>query len=183
MKNSIAGVIGFVVGCAVGACAARRYFLAELERTLAEETAKIREQRAKERRAKATQTLNTSEKSKKEIDNYSEIIDEYYSEMVRSPDRPYVISPDEFGEEYEYETISLTYYADGVLADDNDDVIKDDEIEKTVGRDSLDHFGEYEDDSVFVRNESRKCDFEILLDLRTYAEATKYKPRLPEEDQ
>ena len=78
---------------------------------------------------------------------------------------PYVISPEEFGEFEEYERISLTYYADGVLVDDNNEVV--DDVEDIVG-DALDHFGEYEDDSVFVRCDERKCDYEILLDERSF---------------
>ncbi len=81
---------------------------------------------------------------------------------------PYVISPDSFGEMDDYETISLTYYADGVLADDADEPIGD--VDEVVGEDSLKTFGEYEDDSVFVRNDRLKCDYEILLDNRRYSD-------------
>lgn len=84
-------------------------------------------------------------------------------------EKPYVISPDEFGEIDEYETISLTLYSDGVLADDQGNAI--DDVEETVGKDSLNHFGEYEEDSVFVRNDERRCDYEILADDLTYEDA------------
>ena len=84
-------------------------------------------------------------------------------------DRPYVISPDEFGELDDYDLISLTYYADEVLADDIDEIVED--VDDVVGLDSLTHFGEYEPDSVFVRNDRLKADYEILLDERTYPEA------------
>lgn len=84
--------------------------------------------------------------------------------------KPHVISPDEFGELPEYDKISLTYYADGVVARDNYKVMSDDEIEETIGRESLTHFGEYEDDSVFVRNDDLKADYEILLDEKKYSE-------------
>lgn len=87
---------------------------------------------------------------------------------------PYVISPEEFGEFDDYERISLTYYADGVLADDNNEVV--DDVENIVG-DALDHFGEYEDDSVFVRCDERKCDYEILMDQRTFSEVVENNPR------
>jgi len=89
-------------------------------------------------------------------------------------DKPYVISPDEFGEFYDYEKISLTYYADQVLADENDELVED--IEETVGFESLNAFGEYEDDSVFVRNDRLKCDYEILLDQRKYSDVIKRRP-------
>ena len=89
-------------------------------------------------------------------------------------DKPYVISPDEFGELDDYDTISLTYYADQVLTDENDEPVED--IEGTVGFESLNTFGEYEDDSVFVRNDRLKCDYEILLDQRKYSDVIKRKP-------
>ena len=50
--------------------------------------------------------------------------------------------------------------------------------EESVGKESLTHFGEYEDDSVFVRNDNLKADYEILADKRTYAELLKEKPYL-----
>lgn len=77
-----------------------------------------------------------------------------------------VIPPEDFGE-YEYKTESLTYYADKVLAYDNDEKITD--VDKIVGSDALNSFGEYEDDSVFVRNHKMKTDYEILKDTRTYS--------------
>lgn len=87
--------------------------------------------------------------------------DEGYSDDDDGP-APYVIPPEEFGNDAdEYDLISLNYYEDGVLADDWDDVIED--VDRVVGKDSLTHFGEYEDDSVYVRNDRLKCEYEILL--------------------
>lgn len=90
------------------------------------------------------------------------------------PEHPYVISPDEFGELYDYEQISLTYYADAVLADDMDELVED--VDNVVGFGSLQRFGEYEDDSVFVRNDRLKADYEILLDSRKYSDVVKAMP-------
>lgn len=90
-------------------------------------------------------------------------------------DKPYVISPGEFGElGDEYTRISLSYYADGILADENDEIIED--ADEIVGEDFADHFGEYESDSVFVRNDRLKCDYEILIDQCKYSEVVKSKP-------
>lgn len=88
--------------------------------------------------------------------------------------QPYVITPEEFGAFDDYEQISLTWYADGILADDGDEVV--DDVEDIVG-DALEHFGEYEDEAVFVRCDERKCDYEILLDQRSYADVVGDKPR------
>lgn len=90
-------------------------------------------------------------------------------------ERPYVISPDFFGEYEGYEPITLIYYADGILADEDGDVI--DDANEIVGLDSLSHFGEYEDDTVFVRNDILKCDYEILRDERNYSDIAKTMPK------
>lgn len=82
--------------------------------------------------------------------------------------KPYVIPPDEF-DMMDYDTSSLTYYSDGILVDECNNKI--DDIDDVIGLESLDHFGEYEDDSVFVRNDKLKIDYEILLDVRKYEDA------------
>lgn len=80
---------------------------------------------------------------------------------------PYVISPDEF-DEMDYKVRTLTYYDDDVLTDENGKIIHD--AEKLVGTEALKSFGQYEDDSVFVRNDALKTDYEILADARCYHE-------------
>ena len=89
-------------------------------------------------------------------------------------DVPYVISPDEFDELDGYTPISLTYFADGVLSDENGVII--DDVEEIVG-DGLNHFGEYEEDAVYVRNDAKRCDYEILKDEREYDEFRKTIPK------
>ena len=83
---------------------------------------------------------------------------------------PYVISPEEFDEKG-YNLQTLIYYADGYLTDDMDFPIVD--IDGTVGEDAINHFGEYEDDSVFIRNDNTKIDYEILADSRNFKDITK----------
>ncbi|RXI22612.1 MAG: hypothetical protein C7K11_10340 [Candidatus Amulumruptor caecigallinarius] len=109
--------------------------------------------------------------------DYSRSVEEKKGEAF--VEKPYVISPEEFGEFEEYEKISLTYYADKVLADENDEEV--DDVDEIVGEESLNHFGEYEDDSVFVRNDRLKCDYEILLDQRNYSDVAKTRPHRVEE--
>lgn len=87
----------------------------------------------------------------------------------------YIITPEEFGELDDYEKISLSYFDDQVLTDENLVIV--DDIDEMVGIDSLTHFGEYEDDSVFVRNDERKCDYEILIDHRNYKDVIKKTPQ------
>lgn len=97
---------------------------------------------------------------------------------------PYVISPEEFGEKEDeygesYDIITLHYYSDKILTDDRNELLED--VEYTVGYDSLNHFGEYEDDTVFVRNDRLKADYEILLELEKYSDVKKRGPRSSED--
>ena len=86
---------------------------------------------------------------------------------------PYVITPDEFGED-DYDTAMLTYYADGVLEDEYWNVV--DNIEDVIGKEFEDRFGEYANDTVFIRNEQLHTDYEVTYDRRTHAESQIYSP-------
>ena len=83
-------------------------------------------------------------------------------------DEPYIIDPTEFGEFSEYEQIELTYYKDGVICENDTDMIDPYDILGDI--DVADHFGEYENDRVFVRDDKRQVDYEILRDERTFME-------------
>lgn len=81
---------------------------------------------------------------------------------------PEIIAPEESWER-DYPTLSLVYYeGDGVLANDDGKII--DNVDELVGEDFASHFGEYEDDSVYVRNEKMKVQYEILRDYGCYSE-------------
>lgn len=95
-----------------------------------------------------------------------QVMKEKEMEDEENVEKPYVIAPEESWEQ-DYPTITLTYYeGDGVLADDNDKII--DNIDELVGEDFADHFGEYEDDSVYIRNDAFKIYYEILRDYGKY---------------
>lgn len=85
----------------------------------------------------------------------------------------YVISPDEYGEDEKYDQVGLTFYADGILADDDDRILDADEV---VGKESLNHIGDYEDDAVHVKNEETETYYEVLVDNRSYKDATGKDP-------
>ena len=111
--------------------------------------------------------------SEEDKEEYNKLIeDEGY--IIETPEekefiKPYVISPEEFGEFGNTER-SLIYYSDFVLADEDDEIIVD--PESIIG-DALEHMGEYEDDCVHVRNENIECDFEILKSEKTFSEVYK----------
>ena len=91
--------------------------------------------------------------------------DEYQTPMY---DDPFVIDPSEFGENPEYDTETLTYFADGVLVDDVDDVIEEPDI--VVGLENLKVFEEFGATSVYVRNDIYKTDYEIIRDDWKYSD-------------
>lgn len=89
------------------------------------------------------------------------------SEPEHEPGRFEVIEPEEYDTLDGYDTAELTYYADGVMTDEDEEIVDANEI---VGMDPAEHFGEYEDDSVHIRDNKLKIDYEILRDTRTYSE-------------
>lgn len=96
-------------------------------------------------------------------------------ERASDYDRPYIIEPQEFGALDGYSLITLYHYSDNVLADDCDELVED--IDDVVGEDYASHFGEYEDDCVYVRNDRLKADYEICRDLRKYSDVAWRSPR------
>lgn len=97
------------------------------------------------------------------------------SEML---DKPYAIPPSTFGEDETYMQIFLTLYADGVLADDVDEVVED--IEGSVGLDFADHFGEFDEepDLVCICNDVRRAYYEIDKDNRRFEDVVWRPPHM-----
>lgn len=189
MNCKLFNMLSFAVGAAIGSAVTWKLVKTKYEQIAQEEIESVKEVFSKRERSEKEETDEpvkmkthiTSEKP--DIMEYAAKLkefgysgetdedqdeDEYEEEEdeMRS-DRPYVISPDDY-DENGYETESLTYYADGVLTDSYNEIIED--VDDIVGVESLEHFGEYEDDSVFVRNDNRQCDYEILKDYRNYAD-------------
>lgn len=108
---------------------------------------------------------------------YASLVHNYHDEKGGAHEvkkEPYVIAPYDFGEVDGYSTVELTYYMDGILEDDEYHIVTD--ADELIGPKALNTFGEYEDDSVFVRNDYLRTDFQILKDYRTYDEAKHIGP-------
>lgn len=183
--NKVAILASFVVGAAIGAATSWYFTKRAYERIAQEEIDSVKE---------AFSNLNKEDipaKDEKYPDPKAVIFDEdvpgaeEYVEIIRDAGysaeasasdvkKPYIISPDEFGEYSDYQQIELMYYTDHILADDDDEVVTD--VENLVGFEFVSHFGDYEDDSVCVRNDRLKCDFMILLSYKSYEDLLKEKP-------
>lgn len=188
MRSTLSNLLMFAAGAALGVSATWKYFKEKYKRIADEEIDSVREyylnkkpkyegpyDSDEETRMKARESHE-----KPDIREYAEKLKdlEYrnYSSSDRTVEReekdvdgPYVIAPEEYGELHDYQTIELTHYGDGILAENTGEIV--DDADDIVGPDYADHFGEYEDDSVYIRNDKRKCDYLILLEERPYDDA------------
>ena len=189
MNNRLALSLAFFAGVAVGVFGSWRVLENKYKRIADEEIESVKETFAKQFKEQEEKEFVEPVSGVHELNSMVDLLGYGNSEennkkedekdMAENAD-VYVIPPESFGE-IGYETESLTYYADKVLVDEIGNVIKD--IDNTVGINSLETFGEYEDDSVFVRNDILKKDYEILLDYRTYTDAERSKrPHLMTDD-
>lgn len=176
MDKGIKIIFAFAVGAAAGSVITWKLVKTKYEQLAQEEIDSVKETygrlHAEDGERQGEDMLRPVELDEEEGREYKNILVNYNKEggskdmPIGTP--PYVVSPDEFGNIEEYDAYGLTYYSDGVLTDDGDEPI--DDVAGLVGADFASHFGEYEEDSVHVRNERLKADFEILRDYREYSE-------------
>ncbi len=183
MSSMISKIVIFITGAALSSVVTWKLLQKKYNEMLNEEMSSFKKEmrEVKERHDERIETLNTTIKNMYE-DTIQETTSKHYRGLLNDlgydddelEPKPYVISPEEVGNtDEDYELISLNYYEDGVLADDWDEPIED--VERVVGKDSLNHFGEYEDDSVYVRNDRLKCEYEILLRSGKFADVIRDK--------
>lgn len=198
MNCKFTNVLVFAVGAAIGSAVTWKILNTKYEKLIQEEIESIKEAFCDDQRDDIPEdeepdgefkqiNWDDLEDLKEEMDNeeseefqrkeYKRLADNYTGEkggVESMAKEPYVIAPYDFGELDGYSQVELTYYADGILEDEDYNIVND--ADELIGRDSLNTFGEYEDDAVFVRNEHLQADFQILKDYRTYAEARSSGP-------
>lgn len=178
--SKVGSLIFFIVGAAIGSAVTWKLTKTKYETMADEEIKSVKEafSRREAERARSKPDINTlSERileykypggrirdvSAEEYDK-----DEIVEIEVDDLNKPYVINPENFGEIFGYDTVCCTYYADGVLTNEFDEVIED--VDDVIGLESLKHFGEYEDDSLFVRNDQLETDYDIVREYRKYSD-------------
>lgn len=185
MKNTLSKFIIFVTGAAIGSAVTYKMVKDKYEKIANDEIESMREYF--NQKYPNTKKKENAEEEYEESDEFDPMTLQQYEELVHDAgyvqyqheklkeekgdnnvnSKPHVIPPEEF-DENGYQTETLYYYADGTLATDCDEIVNN--IDELVGEESLSHFGEYEDDSVFVRNDALQTDFEILKDRRKFSE-------------
>lgn len=195
MNTKIKIAVGFMLGFAAGVFASYEYLKHKFNDRIDSEIKSVkrifknRETKTKANYSKNKPNIDEIIKDSPNIKSDSEnavkfknrTSDEYinYSNYFKSEESveekkpanelpaPYVITPDDFGT-MGYSEISLSYYQDGILTEERDEEILP--IDETIGRESLNHFGDYTIDTVYVRNERRQTDYEVLRVDQTYTE-------------
>ena len=186
-------LIIFVAGCAVGGIGAslylkdvyRRYAQEEIDSVIDRERHKreteacsygraVEDSTEDEERIEQAKEAAKNAANKSSITEYANVVKKEgykdYSEYskpepveekeVNANPISYIL-PSEFGDEDAYEQIELTYYADGMLADEEGDLVQD--IDLTVGNEFDEHFGEYDDAMVYIKNDVMKAYYMIYM--------------------
>lgn len=183
-KGFITFAIGVAVGCICGYAYAKNRYEDQIA-SMREHFSPNRPPIQKEEKSESP-AEDIPENTEEDVDDetageYCDILNsEGYTvtetRKIENPRKPYVISPEQYeDEEYDdFEKITLSYYADQIIADDDDVIMEN--VDDVIGYDSLTHFGEYEDDCVLVRNERLKCDYEICLCKEKYTDILADRP-------
>lgn len=190
MKNTLSKLVIFTAGVAIGSIVTYKYVEKKYQTIMREEITKIKEYYSGVKspevsvREMIEEGLEKANTKAEQVETYKQIISDAgytnYNSVKKEEkkeeddvEKPYVIEPYEFDEMEDYEKIELHYYTDGILADDDDNIVED--VDEIVGKDSLLHFGEYEDDAVYVRNDALQSDYAILMDYQGYHEMMQNK--------
>lgn len=186
MNDKLSSVIIFCGGVFIGGFLTWDFFKTKYEKIADEEIASVKE--TFEHRESRPDKNYKVEESLKGNDAYINIIDSNsyrnYSNTAIKTDKkggtadmelkqPYVITPEQYEDNVDYTKVSLTWYNDEVLEDDWGNVLDPDDV---IGSDALKTFGQYEKDSVFVRDDEEQIDYEVLLDTRSYKETYGHDP-------
>ena len=186
MNDKLFSAIIFCGGVFIGGFLTWDFFKTKYEKLADEEIASVKET-FKHREPRPDKNYKVEE-ALKGNDAYINIIDSnsyrnYSNTAIETEKKggtadmelkqPYVITPEQYEDNVDYTKVSLTWYNDEVLEDDWGNVLDPDDV---IGSDALKTFGQYEKDSVFVRDDDEQIDYEVLLDTRSYKETYGHDP-------
>ena len=154
-------ILTFIAGAAIGGTVSWK--LAKKKYSFEESLDDIKD--AYDSHEEAAEDLK-SRHAKPDISEYASKIEEeeYSSEEPKNEVKPHVISSEEFAELSDYSTATLYFYNDGYIVDENEDVLSKDDIEDYVGLENIQKLGDTEDEVLYVRNDVRHTDFEVILE-------------------
>ena len=178
MKN----ILFFISGAAIGSVITWKILEKKYRDLAEEEIQSVIDMFESKYNVKKESSKQTSENKKEENNdkiNYSNILktndysdsDDNYTVNVEYDEDyiyPYIINGEDFDTLDDYGCKTLTYYADGVITDEIDQIVP--EVEALIGADTLSHFPELNSDVMYVRNENDEMDYEIIKSKQTFSE-------------
>ncbi|MDR0918120.1 MAG: hypothetical protein LBM93_02560 [Oscillospiraceae bacterium] len=178
MKN-LSKLIIFAVGVAVGATSAWYFAKRKYEAITQEEIDSVKEVFQRNRKNPKENEFDKLVKSYGDIlttCNYVSKKSDIFSvkdehKKIEELLLPEMISDDVFGDNDDFETMTLFWYADKILADYDNEVI--DNIDDVVGKETLKYLDACRGDVIYVRNPKLKCDYEICKDKRKFSNLIK----------
>lgn len=190
-------IVSFVVGAGVGVGASYSYFKKRCDKLVESETEELRKYfmdkieeaaevaktediakdfDAEEAKQEAADSVNGYEKAKEDYSGYfGEDPKKRAERLARENARrkeielegPHTISDDEYYEEQQFDKITLTYFEDdGVFINAEEEVVP--EALSLIGEDNLKYVGEFEEDILFVRNETYGAVIEVIFNHGSY---------------
>ena len=158
-------LLWFSLGAVIGSLATWYVTKSKYEQIMDDEIESVKETFSEKKNAELSEFVTDlkSHFEKPDLMSYTKtIMSQNYAPVEDKSSGVYVIAPIEFGEFPDYNRVSLYYYTtDDVITNENGDVL-DEEDSSIAVEDFIDHFGEYESDSVYIRDDMRCCDYEIL---------------------
>jgi len=178
-------IVAFVVGLGIGSAATWFYAKKRYEAIINEEVSSARETYnqlgkdliEKNNRLKDKMFEKFDKELSEDLEEYETIVEKEYAEekpqvktvtptsTKNSPYEAYEIPEEEYGSDDLYSLVSLTYFSDGVITDDFDEIV--DDSKSILGENIYDILDNYENNSevdiVHFRNDVRRSDYQILL--------------------
>lgn len=193
MKKEFTYFVIFAIGTAVGSVASMKYFKTKYERIADEEIESVKKsftqlmkksdilnKKTDSNPKNNSNSISDNTKGKETLNKVVSKLD--YTSFSKSTtkeevendkpegDLPYIIPPEQVGED-DYECNTYTLYSDGVLTDELNDVVEEEDLAYLIGsRDVFKHIDDYGNGAVYVRNDFLGTDFEIIRCLEAYNE-------------
>lgn len=162
-KTFMAFVIGLSVGAIGSWCYFKNYYFGPVEEPEDDDNPKNDDISETDKMDEDHDEAPVSEKTE-----YHKAVERYTKEPEEKG--PYVISREEFNDGTMPCHVTYSYFEDGILTDEYNVIVED--ADEALGEEFVNHFDE---DLVYIRNEKRKCDYEILREGFTYHEPPEYE--------
>lgn len=161
MNKFLIFLSGAAIGSLITLCISKKVYQEAAEKRADEEIESVKA---------AFKKLEEEDKKKKETEKAADVALKEYQTSDSSEDisvkadsdedEPYIIKPDDYGEETDYEIVSLLYYArNSKLAYMSGGIVE--HPEDLFDVEFLNRFGEYEENMLYVRDPKEKIDYDI----------------------